>query len=175
VCVYVWVLYCVGVCVCLDFVMCWCVYVWGLYLVFVCVGVFICWFVSCVCMCGCVYVWGLYRVCVCGFCIVWVCMCGVCIVFVCVCVCGCVCMCGVCIVCVYLWVCVYVGFCIVWLCFFIWHLFPSMLHYYGVILQALLVILHIFSLFIIYFKTLASYLCSILCSNLFCLYSFKFL
>ena len=50
------------VCVCVGFVMCWCVYVWNLY----CVGVCMCGICNvlvCVCVgfviCGCAYVWVL--------------------------------------------------------------------------------------------------------------------
>ena len=61
--------------VCVDFVKCVCVYVWILYYVGVCMcGFYKVWVCVCVdfVMCGCVYVWVLLcvGVCMCEFCYV---------------------------------------------------------------------------------------------------------
>ena len=54
--------------------------------------------------------------------------------------------------------------------FFIFNLFTSMLHYYGVILHALLLFLYmVICLIYIHFKTSTDYLCSNLRSSLYCL------
>ena len=93
-CGYLWVLYCVGVCIWGFYILC--LFVWVLYCVDVCMF---------------------------GFCIVWVCvrvgfvLCGcvnvlVCNVWVCVCVCLCVSMFGIAkFWCSYEWVCDFLGMC----------------------------------------------------------------